>query len=205
MNAHPIHRGLVLDRRPLRRRSSARSSCWHQGRCSRWRTSPPPNHWAYVQFPAALLVIFALMFVAIASAPRHEQRPDHLWDLTEIVILRIRVLVLVHGRHSRHVEAVRRDRSDHGRSLCVVSSAAGAAPALVTPVVRGFGATRMPRGSGRRASSPLDHDPSHDGPAPSAGSLITLRLRMLGFCRKASRDCGEGTLSRLTTPMASPP
>ncbi len=30
---------------------------------------PPPNHWAYVQFPAALLVIFALMFVAIARDP----------------------------------------------------------------------------------------------------------------------------------------
>jgi hypothetical protein len=30
---------------------------------------PPPNHWGYVQFPAALLVIFALMFVAIARDP----------------------------------------------------------------------------------------------------------------------------------------
>jgi hypothetical protein len=29
----------------------------------------PPNHWAYVQFPAALLVIFALMFAAIAIKP----------------------------------------------------------------------------------------------------------------------------------------
>jgi ammonia channel protein AmtB len=29
----------------------------------------PPNHWAYVQFPAALLVIFALMFGAIARNP----------------------------------------------------------------------------------------------------------------------------------------
>jgi hypothetical protein len=29
----------------------------------------PPNHWAYVQFPAALLLIFALMFVAIARDP----------------------------------------------------------------------------------------------------------------------------------------
>jgi hypothetical protein len=29
----------------------------------------PPNHWAYVQFPAALLLIFALMFVAIAANP----------------------------------------------------------------------------------------------------------------------------------------
>jgi hypothetical protein len=29
----------------------------------------PPNHWAYVQFPAALLLIFALMFVAVARDP----------------------------------------------------------------------------------------------------------------------------------------
>jgi hypothetical protein len=29
----------------------------------------PPNHWAYVQFPAALLLIFAWMFVAIARNP----------------------------------------------------------------------------------------------------------------------------------------
>jgi hypothetical protein len=29
----------------------------------------PPNHWAYAQFPAALLIIFALMFVAIARNP----------------------------------------------------------------------------------------------------------------------------------------
>lgn len=29
----------------------------------------PPNHWGYVQFPAALLALFALMFVAIARNP----------------------------------------------------------------------------------------------------------------------------------------
>ena len=29
----------------------------------------PPNHMAYVQFPAALLIIFALIFVAIARDP----------------------------------------------------------------------------------------------------------------------------------------
>jgi len=29
----------------------------------------PPNHWGYVQFPAALLIIFALMFVAVARDP----------------------------------------------------------------------------------------------------------------------------------------
>jgi hypothetical protein len=29
----------------------------------------PPNHWGYVQFPAALLVIFGLMFAQIARDP----------------------------------------------------------------------------------------------------------------------------------------
>jgi hypothetical protein len=29
----------------------------------------PPNHWGYVQFPAALLLIFGLMFAAIARNP----------------------------------------------------------------------------------------------------------------------------------------
>ncbi len=30
----------------------------------------PPNHWGYVQFPGALLLIFALMFLAVARDPR---------------------------------------------------------------------------------------------------------------------------------------
>jgi hypothetical protein len=29
----------------------------------------PPNHWGYVQFPAALLIIFALMFAAVSAKP----------------------------------------------------------------------------------------------------------------------------------------
>jgi len=29
----------------------------------------PPNHWGYVQFPAALLILFGLMFLAIAINP----------------------------------------------------------------------------------------------------------------------------------------
>jgi hypothetical protein len=33
----------------------------------------PPNHWAYVQFPGALLLIFAWMFVAIARNPVHNK------------------------------------------------------------------------------------------------------------------------------------
>jgi hypothetical protein len=34
-----------------------------------WFGVTPPNHWGYVQFPGALLVIFAIMFVAIARDP----------------------------------------------------------------------------------------------------------------------------------------
>jgi len=30
---------------------------------------PPPNHFGYVHFPAALLIIFALMFLAVARKP----------------------------------------------------------------------------------------------------------------------------------------
>jgi hypothetical protein len=33
----------------------------------------PPNHWGYVHFPAALLVVFALMFVAVARDPRRNR------------------------------------------------------------------------------------------------------------------------------------
>jgi hypothetical protein len=29
----------------------------------------PPNHWGYVRFPAALLIVFAAMFAAIAADP----------------------------------------------------------------------------------------------------------------------------------------
>jgi hypothetical protein len=29
----------------------------------------PPNHWGYVRFPAALLIVFTLMFAAIAADP----------------------------------------------------------------------------------------------------------------------------------------
>lgn len=34
-----------------------------------WFGVTPPNHWGYVQFPSALLVVFAIMFVAIALDP----------------------------------------------------------------------------------------------------------------------------------------
>lgn len=31
---------------------------------------PPPNHFGYVHFPAALLIVFALMYLAIAMNPQ---------------------------------------------------------------------------------------------------------------------------------------
>ncbi len=34
-----------------------------------WSQVTPPNHWGYVQFPGALLIIFALMFLAVAKNP----------------------------------------------------------------------------------------------------------------------------------------
>jgi hypothetical protein len=39
------------------------------GQIYRWGQVTPPNHWAYVQFPSALLLIFGLMFAAIARDP----------------------------------------------------------------------------------------------------------------------------------------
>jgi hypothetical protein len=33
----------------------------------------PPNHFGYVQFPAALLLVFALMFAAVARAPERNR------------------------------------------------------------------------------------------------------------------------------------
>lgn len=42
---------------------------------------PPPNHWGYVQFPGALLLIFALMFLAVARAPMANRNliPFGIW------------------------------------------------------------------------------------------------------------------------------
>jgi hypothetical protein len=34
-----------------------------------WFRVTPPNHFGYVQFPAALLIVFALMFFAVARNP----------------------------------------------------------------------------------------------------------------------------------------
>ena len=35
-----------------------------------WYNVTPPNHFGYVQFPAALLIVFGLMFVAVARKPQ---------------------------------------------------------------------------------------------------------------------------------------
>ncbi len=34
-----------------------------------WFEITPPNHFGYIHFPAALLIVFALMFLAIAKTP----------------------------------------------------------------------------------------------------------------------------------------
>ena len=36
----------------------------------RWFQVTPPNHFGYVHFPAAVLIVFALMFLAIARNPQ---------------------------------------------------------------------------------------------------------------------------------------
>ena len=39
-----------------------------------WFEVTPPNHPGYIQFPAALLVVFAVMFAAIAADPAGNRR-----------------------------------------------------------------------------------------------------------------------------------
>ena len=39
------------------------------GAVFRWFEVTPPNHFGYVQFPAALLIIFGIMFLAVAIDP----------------------------------------------------------------------------------------------------------------------------------------
>jgi hypothetical protein len=34
---------------------------------------PPPNHWGYVEFAAAILIVFALMFLSVARHPRENR------------------------------------------------------------------------------------------------------------------------------------
>ena len=34
-----------------------------------WFDVTPPNHWGYVQFPAALLIVFAILFAMVAKDP----------------------------------------------------------------------------------------------------------------------------------------
>ena len=39
-----------------------------------WLKVTPPNHYGYVHFPAALLIVFALMFLSIALKPISNRR-----------------------------------------------------------------------------------------------------------------------------------
>ena len=81
--SNATHRSLVPHRCPLRR-CPGRSFLLAPGPVFQWANVTPPNHWAYVQFPAALLIIFALMFVAIARDPVAQPEPDHLWILLKV-------------------------------------------------------------------------------------------------------------------------
>jgi hypothetical protein len=38
-----------------------------------WFAVPPPNHFGYVHFPAALLLVFGLMYLAVALSPQHNR------------------------------------------------------------------------------------------------------------------------------------
>ena len=52
----------------------------------------PPNHFGYVQFPAALLVVFAIMFFAVAVKPRAN------WNLIPYgILLKASYCTLVFG------------------------------------------------------------------------------------------------------------
>jgi hypothetical protein len=42
---------------------------WFGSRLFDWYQVPPPNHPGYIQFPAGLLLVFALMFLAVARNP----------------------------------------------------------------------------------------------------------------------------------------
>ena len=54
---------------------------------------PPPNHYGYVQFPGAVLLIFALMFFRVAADPRRRR------DLIPYGILLKLAYVSVSGWH----------------------------------------------------------------------------------------------------------
>jgi len=64
---------------------------------------PPPNHSGYIQFPAALLIVFALMFLAILKDPE-KQKPYSVRYWIEDILLRRDIFPLVRGRNSGDVE-----------------------------------------------------------------------------------------------------
>jgi hypothetical protein len=81
----------------------------------------PPNHMGYVQFPAALLIIFGIMFAA------RQSRLDRLRCPAEGRLLRRDFFLLDYERAAGNVEAVRLDRLGHGGP--VRSGVLGALPA----------------------------------------------------------------------------
>ena len=43
------------------------------GQAFQWAQAAPPNHLGYVQFPAPLLLVFAIMFLAVAWKPQQNR------------------------------------------------------------------------------------------------------------------------------------
>ena len=76
--------------------SSGRRSCC-AGRAVRAFRVEPPNHFGYVQFPAALLVVFGMMFLAVARNPAAQSQPHPLRHPAQGVLLRHRLRLLVHA------------------------------------------------------------------------------------------------------------
>ena len=99
---------------------SVRSSCWCPARVFRMADVTPPNHWAYVQFPAALLLIFAWMFFAVARQPVGNKGLIVYGILLKAAYCGITFWYWSADGHSRHVEAVRGHRSGHGGPVRVV-------------------------------------------------------------------------------------
>ena len=79
-------------------------------RIFQWAQVTPPNHVGYVQFPGALLMIFGIMFAAIARRPRENRHLIPYGILLKVAYCGVAGLSLAYRRNPRSVEAVRRDR-----------------------------------------------------------------------------------------------
>ena len=72
---------------------------------------PPPNHLGYVQFPGAILLVFGIMFAAIARRPRENRNLIPYGILLKVCYCGVAGYRLARRRSPLFVEAVRGDRS----------------------------------------------------------------------------------------------